>query len=119
QESAPQSRREDDRNRLRHRLQTGGVMRIVTTLRGRLMAMVAALLAVIIGSVAVISTRVAHYEIRKFDVQVRAGRRPLISNAIGDYYRTHHSWRGVAPAVEAMARAAGSDIALFDQHNHL
>jgi len=94
-------------------------MRIVTTLRGRLMAMVAALLAVTIGSVAVISTRVAHYEIRKFEVEVHAGRRPLMPNAIADYYRTHHSWAGVESAVEAMSRAAGSDIALFDERHRL
>jgi len=94
-------------------------MRIVTTLRGRLIAMVAALVAVTLGTVAIISTRVAHYEIRKFDVEVHAGRRPLMPNAIADYYRAHQSWAGVEPAIEAMARAAGSDIALFDEHKHL
>ena len=94
-------------------------MRIVTTLRGRLMAMVAALLAVIMGSVAVISTRVAHYEIRKFEVEVHAGRRPLMPNAVSDYYHKHGSWPGVEPAVEAMARTAGSDVALFDEQNRL
>jgi signal transduction histidine kinase len=94
-------------------------MRIFTTLRGRLIAMVAALLAVIIGSLAIISTRVAHYEIRKFEVEVHAGRRPLMPNAISDYYRKHRSWDGVAPAVEAFARAAASDVALFDEHNRL
>jgi signal transduction histidine kinase len=81
--------------------------------------MVAVLLAVVIGSVAIISTRVAHYEIRKFEVQVSAGKRPAMSNAVADYYRQHHSWSGVAPALDAMARAAGSDIALFDEHNRL
>src|SRR5207302_1567631 len=119
QEPSPQSWRGDDRHHLRHRLQTGGVMRIVTTLRGRLMAMVAALLAVIMGSVAVISTRVAHYEIRKFEVEVHAGRRPLMPNAVSDYYHKHGSWPGVEPAVEAMARTAGSDVALFDEQNRL
>lgn len=94
-------------------------MRIVTTLRGRLIAMVAALVAVTLGTAAIISTRVAHYEIRKFDVEVHAGRRPLMPNAIADYYRAHRSWAGVEPAVEAMARAAGSDVALFDEHKHL
>ncbi|HEV7427308.1 MAG TPA: ATP-binding protein [Thermoanaerobaculia bacterium] len=89
------------------------------TLRGRLIAMVAALLAVVIGSVAIISTRVAHYEIRKFEVEVHAGRRPLMPNAISDYYRKHRSWDGVAPAIEAFARAAGSDVALFDGQNRL
>ena len=92
-------------------------MRIVTTLRGRLIAMVAALVAVTIGTTAIISTRVAHYEIRKFDVEVHAGRRPLIPKTVADYYRAHRSWAGVEPAVEAMARAAGSEIALFDEHN--
>jgi signal transduction histidine kinase len=94
-------------------------MRIVTTLRGRLIAMVAALVAVTLGTAAIISTRVAHYEIRKFDVEVRAARRPPIRNAVADYFRTHRSWSGVEPAVEAMARTTGSDIALFDDHNHL
>jgi signal transduction histidine kinase len=94
-------------------------MRIVTTLRGRLIAMVAALVAVTIGTTAIISTRVAHYEIRKFDVEVHAGQRPLMPNAVADYYRTHGSWVGVEPAVETMARAAGSDVALFDEHNRL
>jgi two-component system sensor histidine kinase BaeS len=94
-------------------------MRIVTTLRGRLIAMVAALVAVTIGTTAIISTRVAHYEIRKFDVEVHAGRRPLMPNAVADYYRAHRSWAGVEPAVEAMSRASGSDIALFDDHNRL
>jgi signal transduction histidine kinase len=94
-------------------------MRIVTTLRGRLIAMVAALVAVTLGTAAIISTRVAHYEIRKFDVEVRAARRPPIPNAVADYFHTHRSWSGVEPAVEAMARATGSDIALFEEHNHL
>jgi signal transduction histidine kinase len=94
-------------------------MRIVTTLRGRLIAMVAALVAVTLGTAAIISTRVAHYEIRKFDVEVHAGRRPLMPKDVADYYRAHGSWIGVEPAVEAMARAAGSDVALFDAQKHL
>jgi signal transduction histidine kinase len=94
-------------------------MRIVTTLRGRLIAMVAALVAVTIGTTAIISTRVAHYEIRKFDVEVHAGRRPLMPSAIADYYRKHRSWAGVEPAIEAMSGASGSDIALFDDHDRL
>jgi signal transduction histidine kinase len=94
-------------------------MRIVTTLRGRLIAMVAALVAVTIGTTAIISTRVAHYEIRKFDVEVHAGRGPLMPNAVADYYRTHRSWAGVEPDIEAMSRGSGSDIALFDDHNRL
>jgi signal transduction histidine kinase len=94
-------------------------MRIVTTLRGRLIAMVATLVAVTLGTAAIISTRVAHYEIRKFDVEVHAGRRPLMPNAIANYYRTHRSWAGVTPAIEATSRASGSDVALFDEHNRL
>ncbi len=94
-------------------------MRIATTLRGRLIAMVAALVAVTIGATAVISTRVAHYEIRKFEVEVHAGPRPLMPNAVSDYYRTHRSWIGVEPAIDAMARASESDVALFDAQNHL
>jgi len=93
-------------------------MRIFATLRGRLIAMVAALLAVTIGSVAIISTRVAHYEIRKFDVEVHAGSpRPPV--AIGDYYRAHGSWAGVGPVVDQAARSAGLDILLFDGQRRL
>jgi len=92
-------------------------MRIFATLRSRLIAMVAALLAVTIGSVAIISTRVAHYEIRKFSVEVHAGRRPPAANAITDYYRKHGSWSGVQPSVDSFATAAGSDVALFDEQH--
>ena len=70
-------------------------MHIVTTLRGRLIAMVAALVAVTLGSAAIISTRVAHYEIRKFEVDVHGGRKPL---AISDYYRTHRTHLQIRPA---------------------
>lgn len=94
-------------------------MRIFATLRARLIAMVAALVAVMIGSVAVISTRVAHYEIRKFDVEVHAGRAPAAPAAIGDYYRAHGSWAGVGPIVDRVARSAGLDILLFDQQRQL
>jgi len=94
-------------------------MRIVTTLRGRLIAMVATLVAVTIGTTAIISTRVAHYEIRKFEVEVHAGRRPLMPNAVAEYFRIHRSWAGVEPAVDAMSRAVQSDIALFDEQSHL
>lgn len=88
-------------------------MRSLATLRGRLIAMVAALVAVTIGSVAIISTRVAHYEIRKFDVQVRTGRRPPVA-AIVDYYRTHRTWSGVQPVIDQAFRSAGMDVLLFD-----
>ncbi len=89
-----------------------------TTLRGRLIAMVAALLAVTIGSVAVISTHVAHYEIRKFDVEVHAGKAPRMPVALGEYYGLHRSWSGVQPAVERAGRTAGGDVLLFDRAHH-
>jgi len=94
-------------------------MRVVTTLRGRLIAMVAALVAVTLGTVAVISTQVAHYEIRKFDFEVRSGRHPQLPPAVAGYYRAHGSWSGVEPEIEAMARATGSDVALFNEHGRL
>ena len=94
-------------------------MQLFATLRSRLIAMVAALLAVTIGSVAVISTRVAHYEIRKFDVEVHAGRAPRMPTAIADYYRKHGSWNGVQPALDGVAQAAQADILLFDSGRHL
>src|SRR5436305_1734766 len=81
-----------------------------------LVARVEAVVAVTLGSAAIISTRVAHYEIRKFEVDVHGGRKPL---AISDYYRTHRTWTGVDPAVDAFANTSGSDIALFDDHNRL
>ena len=93
-------------------------MPLLATLRGRLIAMVAALVAVMIGGVAIISTRVAHYEIRKFDVEVHAGRVPR-TGAIAEYYRKHGSWEGVQSAIDQAARAAGSDILLFDGQRQL
>jgi signal transduction histidine kinase len=110
-------------------------MRAFPTLRGRLIAMVAALVAVMIGSVAVISTRVAHYEIRKFDVEFhtaagtprpssdtffrndRLAARP--DGAIASYYRVHGSWVGVQPSIDQMARSAGTDVLLFDRQRRL
>jgi len=89
-------------------------MQPFATLRGRLIAMVAALLAVTIGSVALISTRVAHYEIRKFNVETRSGGPPRLPLDIGDYYRTNGSWSGVQPVVERVATIAGADILLFN-----
>jgi signal transduction histidine kinase len=94
-------------------------MQLFATLRSRLIAMVAALLAVTIGSVAVISTRVAHYEIRKFDVEVRAGHVPRMPAAIADYFRAHGSWIGVQAAIDRVAQAAQADILLFDAQRHL
>ncbi len=89
------------------------------TLRSRLIAMVAALLAVTIGSVAVISTRVAHYEIRKFNVEVHALRKPAAPDPIAEFYREHGSWSGVQPVIDAAARADQSDVLLFDGQHHL
>jgi Signal transduction histidine kinase len=94
-------------------------MRALSTLRGRLIAMVAALVAVTIGTVAAISTRVAHYEIRKFDVQVHTGRAPHVPDAIGAYYRAHGSWSGVQPVIERMAQAVEGEVLLFDGQRHL
>ncbi|MGH9420203.1 MAG: HAMP domain-containing protein [Thermoanaerobaculia bacterium] len=91
----------------------------LVTLRGRLIAMVATLVAVTIGTAAVISTRVAHYEIRKFDVEVHAGRAPRMPVAIAGYYRTHGSWSGVQPEVDRAARGGESDILLFDAQRRL
>ena len=109
-------------------------MRLFPTLRGRLIAMVAALVAVMIGSVAVISTRVAHYEIRKFDVAVTTGGSPRLPPAtsfqidrlkpptpgtIAVFYREHGTWAGVQPAVDQMAKTSGTDILLFDRDRRL
>jgi signal transduction histidine kinase len=93
-------------------------MRPLATLRGRLIAMVAALVAVTIGSVAVISTRVAHYEIRKFDVEVRTGVRPPIATIV-NYYRTHGTWSGVQPVIDGFSHSAGMDVLLFDSRRAL
>lgn len=92
-------------------------MRLFPTLRSRLIAMVAALVAVIVGSVAVMSTRVAHYEIRKFDVEFHAA--PRTPGLIANYYRTHGSWNGVQTAIDQMAKNAGSEVLLFDNDRHL
>lgn len=110
-------------------------MRLFPTLRGRLIAMVAALVAVMIGSVAVISTRVAHYEIRKFEVAVTTTSTiprltttpsfqidrlsPLAPGTIAVYYRQHGTWAGVQPAVDQMAKSAGTEVLLFDRDRRL
>ena len=109
-------------------------MRLFPTLRGRLIAMVAALVAVMIGSVAVISTRVAHYEIRKFDVAVATGGSPRPASilsfqnerlspptpgTIAAYYRERGTWAGVQPAIDQMAKSAGMDVLLFDRERRL
>ncbi len=109
-------------------------MRLFPTLRGRLIAMVAALVAVMIGSVAVISTRVAHYEIRKFDVALATGGSPRPTSilsfqnerlspptpgTIAVYYREHGTWAGVQPAIDQMAKSARTDVLLFDRERRL
>jgi signal transduction histidine kinase len=92
-------------------------MRLFPTLRSRLIAMVAALVAVIVGGVAVISTRVAHYEIRKFDVQIQTA--PRSPGFIAGYYRAHGSWDGVQPAIDQMAKGGRVDFLLFDADRRL
>ncbi|MEA2166375.1 MAG: two-component system, OmpR family, sensor histidine kinase BaeS [Thermoanaerobaculia bacterium] len=92
-------------------------MRLFPTLRSRLIAMVAALVAVIVGSVAVMSTRVAHYEIRKFDVQFHTA--PRTPGAVAGYYRAHGSWNGVQSAIDQMAKSGGMDVLLFGNDRHL
>jgi len=82
------------------------------------MAMVAALLAVIIGSVAVISTGVAHVEIRKFEVVAHGGG-PRIADALDRFYRLHGSWNGVGPTVQEVARNARADLLLFGADRQL
>src|SRR4051794_6358132 len=77
--------------------------------------MVVALLAVTIGGIAVISTRVVHEEIRKFEVDVHV---PAMS-PLGDYYEAHHSWAGVGPTLAAFARERHADAVLFDAQRHL
>lgn len=109
-------------------------MRLFPTLRGRLIAMVAALVAVMIGSVAVISTRVAHYEIRKFDVAVTTSGGPHLSSTpsfqidrlsprspgmIAVFYREHGTWNGVQPLLEQTAKNGGGDFLLFDADHRL
>ena len=72
--------------------------------------MVVALLALTIGGIAVISTRVVHQEIRKFEVDVRV---PM-GSPLRDYYRKQGSWTGVAPTLAAFARERHSEAVLFD-----
>jgi len=79
---------------------------------------VAALVAVTLGTAAVISTRVAHYEIRKFDVEVHTGRAPR-ANAIANYYRVHGSWIGVGPILNRAAADSGMETLLFDGKRRL
>jgi signal transduction histidine kinase len=67
--------------------------------------MVVALLAVTIGGIAVISTRVVHTEIRKFEVDVRV---PVAAAPPRD-----------AATLAAFARARHADAVLFDARRHL
>jgi signal transduction histidine kinase len=87
--------------------------------------MVAALLAVTIGGIGVISTRVAHYEIKKIEISagegagapLRPAGAPLKSPpgaAALHYYLEHGSWSGVQPTIEAIAKQAHSNAILFD-----
>jgi signal transduction histidine kinase len=84
------------------------------TLRGRLIAMVAALLAVTIGAIGVISTRVAHYEFRKVDVSVRREHLLRSADALRDLVRKQNSWRDVQFALDRVAAISGSRVVLFD-----
>jgi signal transduction histidine kinase len=69
--------------------------------------MVAALLAVTIGGIGVISTRVAHYEIRKIEVGIKQPARMPALHYDG-------SWSGVQPKIDAIAKQAHSNAILFD-----
>jgi signal transduction histidine kinase len=89
------------------------------TLRARLIAMVAALLAVILGGIAVVSLRVAHYEIRKFQIAASEPRSPLSADALREHYRARGNWSGVQPLIDRMARAARSEVLLFDGQRKL
>jgi signal transduction histidine kinase len=89
-------------------------MHPLRTLRGRLIAMVAALLAITIGSIAVISTGVVHYEIRKFEIEDRSGRMLHAAEVLRDFYRAKRSWNGVQPVLDQVARSARSRVVLFD-----
>ena len=80
--------------------------------------MVAALLALIIGSTAVISTRVAHYEIRKIEIGARAVP-PVSAEPLREFFRVHRSWSGVQPLLARMAAEAHADIYLFDSAQRL
>jgi signal transduction histidine kinase len=88
-------------------------MRLFASVRARLIAMVVALLAVTLGVVAIISTRVAHIEIRKFDVQVHR-MAPANLTELSDYYDAHGSWAGVAPLIDRLAQSRGTELLLFD-----
>jgi signal transduction histidine kinase len=89
------------------------------TLRGRLIALVAALLGLIIGGVAVVSTRVVHHEIRKIEVEaVAGGKWARWAEPIREHHRVHDSWEGVQPVLDGVAKEAASSLVLFDGRHH-
>ncbi|HEX8169787.1 MAG TPA: HAMP domain-containing protein, partial [Thermoanaerobaculia bacterium] len=90
---------------------------MMRTLRGRLVALVAALLAVTIGSVAVISTRVAHVQLQRLEF-ARPPHAPSDAT-LRDFHRAHGSWRGVQPVVAQLARDSGAGVYLFDDARQL
>ena len=81
--------------------------------------MVAALLAVTIGGIGVISTRVAHYEIRKIEVEDRTVRLAQPAEALRDFYRSKGSWEGVQPILDKMSKQIDSDVVLFDAERRM
>ena len=91
-------------------------MRSLGTLRSRLIAMVVALLLVVIGGIAIVSTGVAHYEIRKFEVQQNAtGPQVEVGSAVTEHYRLRQSWAGVQPALDRDAKESAACLVLFDR----
>lgn len=74
--------------------------------------MVVALLALTIGGIAVLSTRVVHEEIRKFEIDVHVSANPPAQ--LRRYYAAHHSWDGVGPELRGIAQAMHGDAVLFD-----
>jgi signal transduction histidine kinase len=87
---------------------------LLRTLRGRLIAMVAALLAVTIGAIAVISTRVAHYEFRKIDVNVHREHALRNFDPLLDLYRKQNSWNDAQPVLDRIAATRHLRLVLFD-----
>jgi len=80
-----------------------------------LIALVAAMLALTIGSIAVVSTRLVHYEVRKFEMDIRQGPPIPSGESLHDFYRSRGSWSGVQPALDALARSAKANVVLFDR----
>jgi two-component system sensor histidine kinase BaeS len=85
------------------------------TLRGRLIALVAALLALVIGGVAVVSTRVVHHEIRRIEVEaVTGGKWGQWAAPLREHYTNRGSWDVVQPVLDRVAKESGSGVLLFD-----